>query len=162
VLADDVLRELRALLGRGPGAQGLLDRDDVVVDGLGQPDHGQRVVMAGQEARQVSGGGIRVVAADGVQHIHPVGRQPVGGRLQRVDTLGDQTPLDQVGGIGQLDPRVADGRAAERVQPARILPYLRRHGERIALQQTLVAVSVGDDLDFGGQLGVALDQTPDR
>ena len=36
VLADDVLGEPGALLGRGPGAEGLSDRDDVVVDGLGQ------------------------------------------------------------------------------------------------------------------------------
>ena len=38
VLTDDVEGEAGALVGRGPGAQGLADRNHVVVDGLGQGD----------------------------------------------------------------------------------------------------------------------------
>ena len=56
VLGDDVRGEPRALLGRGPGAERLPDRDDVVVDGLGQPDHGQVVVVVapGSAARSAA------------------------------------------------------------------------------------------------------------
>ena len=75
--------------------------------------------MVGQEGRQVGGGGVGVVAADGVQHVDAVGGEPVGRRLQRVDSFGDQSALDQVGRVGELDPRVADRRSAVGVQQAR-------------------------------------------
>ena len=68
--------------------EALADRDDVVVDGLRQPDDGQVVVVLLQVGREVGGGGVGVVAADGVQDVHAVGRQLVGGHLQRVLALG--------------------------------------------------------------------------
>jgi hypothetical protein len=94
VLGDDVLREDRRLLGRGPGAQGLPDRDDVVVDGLGQADHGELVVVLVQVGREVGGGGVGVVAADGVQDVDAVGGELLGRDLQRVLALLDQAALD--------------------------------------------------------------------
>ena len=54
VLADDVEGEAGALVGRGPGAQGLADRDDVVVDGLGQTDDGELVVVLVEVGGQVA------------------------------------------------------------------------------------------------------------
>ena len=152
MLADDVLGESGTLLGGRPGTERLADGHHVVVDGLGQSDHGQGVVVPGQERRQIGCGGVGVVTADGVQDGDPVGGEPVGGGLQRVNALGDQAPLHQIGRIGQLHPGVADRRAAELVQQARPGPHLRRDGKRVALQQPLVAVAVRDDLDLRLQL----------
>jgi hypothetical protein len=45
VLGDDVAEEARALLGGGPGAEALADGIHVVVDGLGQADDGELVVV---------------------------------------------------------------------------------------------------------------------
>ena len=61
VLTDDVEGEASALVGRGPGAQGLADRDDVVIDGLGQADDGELVVVLVEVGGQVGGGGVGVV-----------------------------------------------------------------------------------------------------
>ena len=109
VFTDDVLCETRCLLGRRPGAKRLAHRDDVVVDGLGQPNHCQRVAVPGQECGKVGRGGIGVVAADGVQDVDAVGSQPVSRGLQGVNALGNQAALHQVGCIGELDARVSDG-----------------------------------------------------
>ena len=61
VLADDVEGEAGALIGRGPGAQGLADRNHVVVDGLGQADDRELVVVLVEVGGQVGGGGVDVV-----------------------------------------------------------------------------------------------------
>ena len=42
---DDIFEEDGALLCRRPGAERLLDGDDVIVDGLGQADDGELVVV---------------------------------------------------------------------------------------------------------------------
>ena len=84
VLADDVLCETRCLLGRRPGAERLAHGDDVVVDGLRQPDHSQRVAVAGEECGKIARGGVGVVAADGVQDVDAVGRQSISRGLQGV------------------------------------------------------------------------------
>ena len=82
MLADDVEGEAGALLGGGPGAQGLADRDDVVVDGLGQADDGELVVVLVEVGGQVRCGGVGVVAADCVQDVDAVLAQLLGGKLQ--------------------------------------------------------------------------------
>ncbi len=81
VLADDVEGEAGALLGGGPGAQGLADGHDVVVNGLGQADDGELVVVLVEVGGQVGGGGVGVVATDGVQDVHAVAAQLLGGNL---------------------------------------------------------------------------------
>ena len=53
VLLDDVHEELRALLGRRPGAERLLDRVDVVVDRLGKTHDNKRIVVGGEVRREV-------------------------------------------------------------------------------------------------------------
>ena len=161
VLADDVEGEAGALLGGGPGAQGLADRDDVVVDGLGQADDGELVVVLVEVGGQVRGGGVGVVAADGVQDVDAVLAQLLGGELQGVDALGDQAALDEVLGVGELDAGVADRGAAEVAQDARVLAALLVDDDVVAGEQAVVAVLVGDDLDVGGDLGVALDEVAD-
>ena len=117
MLGDDVAGEERALLGGGPGAERLLDRDDVVVDRLGQADDGQLVAVAAQVRREVGGGAVGVVAADRVQDVDPVAAQLFGGDVQRVLALLDQAALDAVRDVGELDPAVAD-RACRRTRAA--------------------------------------------
>ena len=87
VLGHDVLREPGTHLGSGVGAERLPDRDDVVVDRLRQADDGEAVVVVGEVGRKVGGGGVGVVAADGVEHVDTVGDEPVSGDLQRIVAL---------------------------------------------------------------------------
>ena len=162
VLTDDVLGEAGTLLSSGPGAQRLTDRDDVVVDGLGQTDDGEAVVVLCQVRGEVSGGGVGVVATDGVQDVDPVGDQTVSSNLEGIVALGDQTTLDEVGGIGELDAGVADRGTTETLEDLGVLAHSVGDLDEVSLEQALVAVFVGDDLDLGGNLGVALDQTTDR
>ena len=118
MFADDVLRETGSLLHGCPGAQRLAYRNDVVVDGLGEPDNGQLVTVAGEERREIGRSGIGVVATDGVQHIDTVGGELIGRRLQWVNSFGNQTPLHKVGCVGELDSGISDGRSAEGVRDA--------------------------------------------
>ena len=161
VLADDVEGEAGALLGRGPGAQGLADRDDVVVDGLGQADDGELVVVLVEVGGQVGGGGVGVVATDGVQDVDAVLAQLLGGELQGVDALLHQAALDEVLGVGELDAGVADRGPAEVAQDAGVLAALVVDDDVVAGEQAVVAVLVGDDLDLGSDLRVALDEVAD-
>jgi hypothetical protein len=87
VLGHDVGEEFCALFGGGPCAECLPDREDVVVDGFRQADHGQRVVVFLQVGGEVGGGGVGVVAADGVEDIHAVFDELLGGHLERVLAL---------------------------------------------------------------------------
>jgi len=158
---DDIAVIARTLLGGGPGAQRLLDGEHVVVHGLGQTDHGQTIVIPGQERRQVRRGGIGVVAADGVQDVHAVLDQLVGRDFLWVIPLLDQATLDAVLHIGQLDAAIADRRTAELVQQMGIFTNFWRDLVGVAQQQSLVAAMIGDDFDAGIDLGVTLDQAAD-
>ena len=62
----------------------------------------------------------------------------------------------------QLHSHTGQELAAEQVQQVRLLADLGRDREVVALEQALVAVAVGDDLDLGSDLGVPLDQVVDR
>lgn len=161
VLGDDVAGEDRPLLGGRPRTEALPDRDHVVVDGLRQPDHGQVVVVLVQVRREVGGRGVGVVAADGVQHVDAIRDEALGGHLEGVLPVRDEAALDQVGSVRQLHPAVSDRAAAELVQQPGLRPHLRRDVEVPAAEQTVVPVQVGDDLDVGRQLAVALDQPAD-
>ena len=162
VLRHDVLGEDRALLGRGPGAERLTDRDHVIVDRLGKADDGQPVVVLGKVGGQVGGGRVGVVATDGVQDVDAVLDEAVGRDLERVVALGHQAALDEVLCVGQLDARVTDGRAAELLEERGVGAHGVVDDEEVALQQALVPVAVGNDLDFRGDSGVALNEPTDR
>ena len=84
MLGDDVAGVKRALLGGGPGAERLLDRDHVIVDGLRQPDDGQLIAVAAQIGRQIGGGAVGVVAADRMEDVDPVAAELLGGDVERV------------------------------------------------------------------------------
>ena len=87
--------------------------------------------------------------------------QLLGRELKGVDALGHQAALDEVLGVGELDAGVADRGAAEVAQDARVLAALLVDDDVVAGEQAVVAVLVGDDLDVGGDLGVALDEVAD-
>ena len=72
MLGDDVAEVARALFGGGPGAEGLADRIHVVVNRLGETDDGERIVVLREEGGEVGGGGVGVVAADGVENIDTI------------------------------------------------------------------------------------------
>src|SRR5665811_2359322 len=91
-----------------------------------------------------------------------VGLQLLGRDLQRVLPVGHQATLDTVLGVGQLDTRVADRAAAEAVQQRGLGAGLVVDDDLVPPQQAVVAVLVGDDLDLGRDLGVALDEPTDR
>ena len=140
----------------------MTNRHDVVIDGLRQANDGEAVVILSQIGGQIGGGGISVVTTDGVQNVNPVGNQTIGGNLERVVAFGDQTTLYEVGGVGQLDPRVANRGSTKTLEDLGILANGVGDLEEVSLEQALLAVLVGDDLDLRCYLGVALDQSTDR
>src|SRR5690606_9864901 len=111
-----------AFLGGGPGAEGLTDRVDVVVDRLGQPDDGEIVAVRLQVGGQIRGGGVGVVAADGVQDGHAVGRQLAGRHLEGGFAFLDEPALHAVLHVGELDAAVLDRAAAVLVEDVGIVP----------------------------------------
>ncbi len=140
VLGQHVLGELRGLLGCGDGAEGLTNRDDVVVDRLGQAHDGELVALLVQVCREVGRRRVGVVAADGVQHVDAVSLQPFRRHVQRVVAVLDQATLDQVCRVGQLDPAVADGAAAVLVQQAGVGAGRPVDHDVLAGQDAVVAV----------------------
>ena len=161
LLADDVREEARALLGRGPGAEGLLDRVDVVVDRLREAHHDQLVVVLREVGREVGRGRVRVVAANRVQHVHAVLHELVGRDLLRILALLHEPALHAVLDVRELHAGVADRRAAERVERGDVLADRGRDLDGPALQQPLVAGDVADDLDLRVDLRVLLDEGGD-
>ena len=133
----------------------------VVVDRLGQADDGEVVVVLLQERGQIRGGGVGVVAADGVQNGDAVFGQLLGCDLQRVLALFDQAALDAILAVGELDAAVADRAAAVLVQHVGAGAHLGRDRHARAEQQALVAAQVTDDFDLRSELRVTLDQSAD-
>ena len=116
-------------------------------------------VQAPSDWRQISGRGVGVVATDGVEDVHAVRDETVGGDLERIGTFGDQPALDEVLDVGELDTGVADRRTAEQVQQVCLLPDGLVDDEVVTLQKTLVTMLVRDDLHIRSHLGIPLDET---
>ena len=100
-------------------------------------------------------------AANGVQHVNPVLHQLVGGHLLGVFAFLDQTALDAILDIGELDAAVADGAAAMLGQIQRVFADFRGDLNALALQQPLISVDVTDDFDFRSNPGVFVNQESD-
>ena len=161
MFGDDVLGKACSLLCGSPGAQRLTNRNHVVVDGLGQTHHGQWVVVGGEESSQISGRGVGIIATNGVKNIHAIRDEAVGGYPERVSSFCDQTALDKVLDIGELDTRVSDRRTAEQVKQVCLLPDGLIDNEVVTLKKPLVTMLVRNDLHFGSRLGIPPDETTD-
>ena len=86
-----------------PSAKALRDRHDVVVDGLRKSDHGQSVIVCRKECCEVCSGGIRIVAADGVQDVDAVLHELLRCHSLRVLALVDEAALHAVLDVRELD-----------------------------------------------------------
>ena len=116
------LVKLRApCCGGGPRAEALADRIDVVVDRLGQADDGEGVFVFQEERREIRRGGVGVVAADGVEHIHAVLDELVRGDFLRIIAFLDEAAFHAVLDVGELHTAVADGAAAVVVEDVGLL-----------------------------------------
>mmetsp|Transcript_6486 Transcript_6486/g.18901 ORF Transcript_6486/g.18901 Transcript_6486/m.18901 type:complete len:464 (+) Transcript_6486:232-1623(+) len=160
-LGDHVGKELCAVLGSSHGPKGLADGDHVVVDGLRHADNTERIVVLGEEGSECGSGGVRVVAADGVQHVNAILHELVGGHLLRVLALLDETALDAVLHVGELHARIADGRAAVELERGGVLADGVGHFDRVAKEQALVAALVANDPGRWGVARVCLDEVAD-
>lgn len=158
VFGDDVLEEDGALLGGGPGAEALFDGVDVVVDGLGKADDGEGVAIFGEVCGEVGGGGVGVVATDGMEDVDVVAGELFGGDVEGVFSLPDEAALHAVLDVGEFDAAIADGAAAVAVGDADVLADARGDEDAVALEEALIAVAIAEDLDIGGHLGIALDE----
>ena len=157
----DMVEEMGADLRSRPGAQGLPDRHDVVVDRFRQADHGQVVTIAGEVCGEVRGRRVGVVAANGVENGDAIFRKAVGCDLQRVGAFLDKAALHAVRRIGELDPAVADRRPAIAMEQMGALADVRGDVDPVTLEQALVAGAVGNQFDLRRNIGVALDQSTD-
>ena len=108
VFADHIKCETCTLVRRGPCAQRLTDRNNVIIDGLRKANHGEFVVVLVQVSCKICCGRICVVTADGVQNINAILAQLLGSKCKRVDAFFNQASVDKVLCIGQLDARVTD------------------------------------------------------
>ena len=160
-LLDHVREEPRAFLRRRPGAEGLLDGIDVVVDRLGESDDDQRVVVLREVCREVRRRRVGVVAADGVEHVDAVLDELVRRDLQGVLALLDEPALHAVRHVRELHAAVADRRAAVYREHEGVLADFVRDRDRLSLQKPHVAVDVSDHLNVGGLLRVFVNQIAD-
>ena len=110
---------------------------------------------------EVGGGGVGVIASDGVQHVHAVLDQLVGGDLLRVLSFLDESALHAIFHVSELDAAVADGAAAVLHQRLPILAHRGGHLEALALQQAHVAVHIAEDLYLRRLARVGFDQVAD-
>ena len=161
-LRADILKELRTLLRRGPRAERLRDREDVVVDRLREADDGELVALLLEEGREVGCGGVGVVAANRVEDLDAVADELVGRDALRVLALLAQAALHAVLDVGHLDARVANRRAAVKLESPSRGADLRRHRDIVAQEKALVAVDVADDLGRRVLVGVLRNQAAHR
>ncbi len=92
---------------------------------------------------------------------HAVGRQAFGRDTQRIFALLDQATFHAVCDVRQLHATVADRRAAIAMQDMRLFAHLPGDLDLVVHQQSTKAGLVGDDLDLGRDVAVALDQAAD-
>lgn len=161
VLIDDIFKKQSALFGGGPCAEALADGVDIIVDGFGQADDSEVVLVFLEEGGEVSGGGIGVVAAYGVEDIDAILDQLISSDLLRILAFFDKTALDAVLDVGEFDAAVADGGAAELMENRGIGADDIGYRDRVAEQQAFVAAAVADDFDGGIDLGIAFNEAGD-
>ena len=78
-------------------------------------------------------------------YLSPAHRRTVDQVSQWMRDAGMAVQLDAIGNVGQLDSAVADRTAAKAVQEVGLSPAFGADNQGITLQQTGVAIAVGDD-----------------
>lgn len=86
-----------------------------------------------------------------MKHIDPIGRQSLRRYRQGVGSVGDKTPLDAVGNVGELDATVPDWAAAEPVEEMCLRSASGAEYERVAGEQAGETVTIGNDLGVGSE-----------
>ena len=162
VLLDDVHEELRTLFSRRPGAERLLDRINVVIDGLRKPDDDQRIIVRRKISRKIGRRGVRVVTADSMKNVNPVLDKLIGRNLKRILTFLDKPALDAILNIRELHTAVTDRRTAMLGEHKRVLTYLGRNRNRITLQKTHISIDIADHFHIRRLLVVLVNQEPNR
>ena len=162
VFGNDVLEEDRALFRRRPRAERLLDRINVVIDGLRKPDDDQRIIVRRKISRKIGRRGVRVVTADSMKNINPILDKLIGRNLKRILTFLDKPALDAILNIRELHTAVTDRRTAMLGEHKRVLTYLGRNRNRITLQKTHISIDIADHFDIRRLLVVLVNQEPNR
>ena len=116
IFVRHVAEEAGALVSCRRGTERLLDGVDIVVDGLGHPDHRKFVVVLVEVGSQVSGGGVGVVPTDGVKDVDFIGDESVGGDLEGVFARLHETAAGAVLNVGELHAAVANRASTELIE----------------------------------------------
>jgi len=157
-LVHDVLEEHARLLGGGKSAETLAKREDVVVDGLGQADHGKVVVVLLKVGGKVGGGGVGIITTNRVKDVDLVLDQLISANLTRILALLDQTALKTVSNIAQLHTAVANRTATILVKEEGVLAHFRRYFNAAALKKALITIKITNDAYFRGNFTITINQ----
>lgn len=102
-LGHYILKEDGTLLSGSVGTKGLVDGKDVIVNGLGHADDGDlSAVLLKEVLGQLSGLGVGIITANGVDDVHFVLKELLRRNLEGRFAFLAQTALDAVGDVGQL------------------------------------------------------------
>jgi len=160
-LMNDVLEEDAGLLSSGESTKTLTKREDIVIDGLGEANHAEVIVVLLKVGGKISGSGVGIITTDGVEDIDLILDELVSAHLTRILALLDQATLEAVSDVAQLHTAVADGAATVLVKEECVLAHLGGDLDAAALKKTLITIKVADDANFGSNFSVTVDQCTD-
>ena len=158
VFVRDVAEEACALVSGGPGPESLFDRVDVVVDRLRETDDGELVAVLVKVVGEISGRSVGIVSADGVEDVDLVRLKALSCDLERDFPRLHKATLGAVVYVGEFDPAVPDGAAAEVVENGCIITNLLREMIGIPEKETLIPVQVTHQISIGREGVVLFDQ----
>ena len=158
-LSDHIPVIAGTLLSSRPSPQRLFDWKDVVINRLRKSDHCQAIVILRQKSRKVCRRRIRIVPTNCMKYIDAVLYELIGCDFLRVLSFTDQSTLDAVFNISQLNSAISDGRSTKAVKKGRLASNLRINLNGVAEKKAFIATSIGDNFNRGINLVVALNQT---
>ena len=93
-----------------------------------------------------------------MQDIDAILAQLLGSESKRIDAFFNEAARHKVLRVGQLDARVTDRRTAELTQNRCVTTSFFINDNVVAGEQAMVAILVKNDLNFGSDLSVALNE----
>ena len=160
-LLDDVPEILCALFGGRVGSKGLLDRIDIVIDGLRKADHDKLVVVLREIGREVGGRRVGIVSADRVKHVNTILDELIRSDLERILALLDKTALDAILHVRELHAAVADRAAAMLRELESVLADLGGDRNGLSLEKPHVTIKVSNQFNVRSLLRIFVDQEAD-